>query len=282
MPISNAELILNPDNSIYHLGLLPQDIADTIFTVGDPYRVGEVSCYFDRIDIKKQKREFVTHTGYIGSQRFTVMSTGMSTDNIDIVFNELDALVNINLETRQPNSLLKSLKIIRIGTAGGLQKSIDIDSFVTTEYAIGLEGLADFYKLDYNHNEKIFQKNFFQHFQTDIKTAYAIQGDNNLTARLARNSLLGNTVTCPGFYGPQGRILRAAPKIKNFAEKLTAFGMHNFEMETAGIYALGRILGHQCCSISAIVANRVTGQFSKDLHKTVDKLIKYVLDSLCI
>jgi uridine phosphorylase len=283
MRIPESELILNNDGSIYHLHLLPEDIADIILTVGDPERVPHVSCYFDSIEMRKQKREFVTHTGYVGSKRITVMSTGMSTDNIDIVINELDAIANINLETREPKPAneIKSLKIIRVGTSGGLQKDIPLDSFVVSDIALGLDGLSYFYPINFNAQEKVLQDKFINAFQPDIKTAYAIEGDKKLVELFhEENFIPGRTVTCAGFYGPQGRSLRAKPSIEGFAERLTQFGLTNFEMETAGIYAMGRLLGHQCCSVSAIVADRVTGKFSKQASKTIDLMIQSVLSVL--
>jgi len=283
MRIEESELILNNDGSIYHLHLLPEDIADVILTVGDPERVPQVSCYFDSIEIKKQKREFVTHTGYMGNKRVTVLSTGMSTDNIDIVINELDALVNINLDTREikPVNEIKSLSIIRVGTAGGLQKEIPLDSFVVSEMAIGLDGLSHFYNINFNGEEESFREKFIHHFQPEIQSAYVIEGDKQWVNLLReKNFIAGKTVTCAGFYGPQGRALRAKPRVQNFPGRLTQFGISNFEMETAGIYAMGRLLGHQCCSVSAIVADRVTGKFSKQASKTVDLLIQSVLSSL--
>lgn len=283
MRIPESELILNSDGSIYHLHLLPEDIADTIITVGDPDRVEHVSCYFDTIEVKKQKREFVTHTGYIGSKRLTVISTGISTDNIDIVFNELDALVNIDLETREAKSAehLKKLKIIRVGTAGGLQKDIPLDSFVVSESAIGLDGLSYFYPTSSNSHEKKLMDSFMTAFQGDIQSAYAVEGDEVLVNLFRQKHFIsGTTVTCAGFYGPQGRMLRVKPRIEHFPEKLTQWGAANFEMETAGIYAMGKLLGHQCCSLSAIVADRVTGKFSKQASKTVDLLIQSVLSAL--
>jgi len=276
MRIKESELILNSDKSIYHLNLLPEDIADTIITVGDPDRVPEVSKYFDRIELKKQKREFVTHTGYIGKQRLSVVSTGISTDNIDIVFNELDALVNIDLETRMLKSHHKSLNIVRIGTAGALQADIPLDTFVVSQNAIGLDGLAHAYEIEWDHEEHDLRNKSL----SLLPHAYAVKGHKSLVDLLAQDNIAGTTITCGGFYGPQGRTLRAQPSIKNFQQKLTDLGAANFEMETAGIYALGKILGHRCCSISAIMANRCTGEFSQTPHETVDKLIQVTLERL--
>jgi len=285
--IGESELILNEDGSIYHLNLLPEDVADTVIIVGDPGRVAEVTRYFDSVETKKVKREFVTHVGHLGKKRITVLSTGISTDNIDIVFNELDALVNIDLKTRVIKPQLKSLEIIRIGTAGGLQTDIPVDSFVISDNAVGLESLANFYQLTFTPDEIALREAFVSHFvnQPLLQSAYAVNGTSSLTQYFAKDHISGITVTCGGFYGPQDRILRAKPMIQNFIAQLEAFRFQksritNFEMETAGIYALGKLLGHRCCSLSAIVANRCNNTFSKDLARTVDSLIQYTLEKL--
>jgi len=285
--IEESELILNPDGSIYHLNLLPEDIADTIITVGDPDRVAQVSKYFDSIELKKQKRELITHTGYVGKQRITVLSTGMSTGNIDIVFNELDALANIDFKQRTINPHLKSLDIIRIGTAGGLQPNIPLDSFVISTYGIGLDGLGSFYQMQNDLAESTLRQSFLKYFANDPATmnTYVARGSDKLINLFATEGIPGITVTCSGFYGPQGRILRAQPMIEHFIPKLQNFvwqeqAIANFEMETAGIYALGNILGHHCCSLSAIVANRCTQEFSTQPKEAVENLITLVLEKV--
>jgi uridine phosphorylase len=282
MRIPESELILNLDGSIYHLNLLPEDIADLIIVVGDPDRVQMVSRYFDHIELKKQKRELITHTGRIGNQRITALSTGMSTDNIDIVFNELDALANIDFNTRTIKPQTKRLKIIRAGTAGSLQAHIPIDSFVVSGNAVGLDGLANFYETTFSPEEIALQKRFAAAFPNDpvIQTCYTSTADAALTHLLGKGYTVGTTVSCAGFYGPQGRMLRAKAKINNFTDKLTQLGMANFEMEASAIFALGTILGHQTCSVSAIVANRVTQQFSTKPYESIDKLIRYMLERL--
>ena len=285
MRIPETELILNKDGSVYHLNLLPEDVADTIITVGDPDRVPKISCYFDRIDVRKQKREFVTHTGYIGSKRLTVISTGISTDNIDIVMNELDALANIDLKTRFIKPQHQSLDIIRIGTSGALQKDIPIDSHVISQRGIGLEGLAGFYNLNYSPDEQQLQKKFLAKFNfiPAIQNCYAIDGDARLIHLLSttsKNTIIGSTVTCGGFYGPQGRILRAQPSIPHLIDLLQQLNMTNFEMETAGIYAMARLLGHHACSANLIVANRITHEFSTQYEKWMDHLIQTVLEKI--
>jgi uridine phosphorylase len=273
--IANSELILNSDGSVYHLNLRPTDIADTIIFVGDPERVPKISKYFDSIEIKKQNREFVTHTGTLKNKKITVIATGIGTDNIDIVLNELDALVNINLETRTVHSKLKSLNIIRIGTSGALQADIPIDSFVVSEYAVGLDGLLHFYEFiqddDININKTV----------EDIASVqcYTAKASNKLLDLLADDIRKGITLTASGFYAPQGRKLRLSPKNPNFIDDLSAqiFAENkkitNFEMETSAIYGLGKMLGHHCISFNAILANRVLGQFSDKHEATVDNLI---------
>lgn len=287
--IPASELLLNKDGSLYHINLLPDEIADTIITVGDPDRVGEVSRYFDSIEVKKQKREFVTHTGYLGKKRISVISTGISTDNIDIVLNELDALVNIDLKQRTIKPTLKSLQIIRVGTAGGLQPDIPIDSFVVTSHAIGLDGLAPYYEFPFTHNStaQALHHTFLEYYSDVpiIKNSYVASSDASLLKLLSAGHLQGITVTCGGFYGPQGRILRARPRIPEFIGRMQKFSWQqknitNFEMETAGLYALGELLGHHCCSTSAVIANRITGQSSANITKAVDKLIQHVLGKI--
>lgn len=287
MTFTESELILNENNSIYHLNLLPEDVAETIFTVGDPGRVAEVSRYFDSIEIRKQKREFVTHTGYIGKKRVSVMSTGMSTDNIDIFLNELDALVNIDFKNRKVKPALKSLQIIRIGTAGGLQPDIELDSIVVSKYGIGMDGLGNLYQLPHTEYEKNLQKSFENHFEHNpALNIYATSANTNLFSILEAGSTPGITVTCGGFFGPQGRMLRAQPAIPNLIEKLQSFSWQNekvinLEMETAGLYAMGTLLGHQCCSVSAIIADRGRQTFSKNIAQAVDNTIRFVLEKVC-
>jgi uridine phosphorylase len=285
--IAESELIINARGAIYHLDLKPEELANNIITVGDPDRVGEVSKYFDTIDIKRQHREFVSHTGHLGNKRITVISTGIGTDNIDIVLNELDALVNINFETRQINEQLRSLNIIRIGTSGSLQADIPVDSFVVSTHGLGLDNLLNYYRLEHNEQEKQLLHSFITHTQlhTGVCHPYISGAGAHLLKNFVEGFHHGITVTCPGFYGPQGRILRLGIRNPELIDRLTQFnfGQHrisNFEMETAGIYGLGKLLGHHCVSISAIVANRIQKQFSKDSQKTIDQLIRKSLDIL--
>jgi len=282
--IAESELIINDRGAIYHLNLLPDELASTIITVGDPDRVATVSKYFDKIETKSKHREFVTHTGYIGRKQISVVSTGIGTDNIDIVLNELDALVNIDLETRSIKKNLTQLSIIRIGTAGSLQSSIPVDSFVVSTHGLGIDNLLNFYRHQENEEEKQLLHSFVT--LTQLHNRFSYPYINSASASLIKHFVEGYhhgiTVTCPGFYGPQGRILRLGLSNPNLIDRLTqfSFGNHriaNFEMETAGIYGMGKLLGHHCLSISAIVANRISKQFSKDGNAAVEKLIEKTL-----
>ncbi len=282
--IPESELILNPDGSIYHLNLRPEHIADTIITVGDPDRVPKVSRLFDKVEHKIQKREFVTHTGVLNGKRLTVMSTGMGTDNIDIALNELDALVNIDLQTRQIKEQLTSLNIIRIGTSGCLQADIPVDSLLFSEHAIGLDGLMHYYHLNPEKEEQNFTGQLDQHLdESDITKPYMVAGSGELIKQLTVGMIPGITLTCPGFYAPQGRVLRLASNTDNFIKKLNSFRyknsrLTNFEMETAGIYGMAKILGHKALSCNAILANRITHEFSQQPQKVVEDLIEMVLE----
>jgi uridine phosphorylase len=287
MRIAESELILNQRGAVYHLDTTPPELAETIITVGDPDRVAAVSKYFDTIEVKNQHREFVTHTGFIGNKRITCVSTGIGTDNIDIVLNELDALANINFTTRTENVNKKVLKIIRLGTSGSLQKDIPVDSFVVSTHGLGIDNLLNFYILQNNTEEQQLLSNFLAHTHLENKIAvpYISASAINLMQHFVTGYQHGITVTCPGFYAPQGRVLRAPLRHHNLIDQLTNFsyGNHritNFEMETAGIYGLGAVLGHQCLSISAIVANRVSQTFSKDGAAAVETLIKNALETI--
>jgi uridine phosphorylase len=286
-PIPESELILNADGSIYHLNLRPEMLADTIIIVGDPDRVTEVSKYFDTIEFKVAKREFVTHTGYLNNKRLTVLSTGIGTDNIDIVFNELDACVNIDFQTRMPRSIKKSLEIIRIGTAGSLQKDLEVDQVVISSHGIGLDNLANYYFLENEVEEIYLLEKFKKKVLTSVEAAvpYIAKGATSLMQKIDNGYQRGITLTCPGFYAPQGRQLRLAPRFPNLIQKASAFRYEenritNFEMETSGIYALGSLLGHQCVSVSAIMANRIEHQFSKQPKKVIDHLIVELLEKI--
>ena len=287
MILKDSELILNSDGSIYHLNLLPEDISDTIITVGDPERVSCISKYFDTIEVSKQKREFKTITGTYKGKRITVISTGIGTDNIDIVLNELDALVNIDLKTRTINKVSKSLDIIRIGTSASILKNIPINTFLLSELAIGFDSLLHFYKS--KHIQKLeLSKSFMKHICWSLEKSnpYAVSSNIQL-ANLFNSEQIrkGLTITNPGFYGPQSRALRLELENPELMSKLTSFEydgiqITNLEMETAGIYGLANLLGHRAVSISVILANRITGKFSENPDKLVDDLIVYCLTKL--
>lgn len=285
--IAESELIINNRGAIYHLDCIPTEIATNIITVGDPDRVKEVSKNFDKIECKNQHREFVTHTGFIGNKRISCISTGIGTDNIDIVLNELDALVNIDFATRQIKEQLTHLNIIRIGTSGSLQKNIPVDSFVASSHGLGIDNLLNFYLLQNNNEEEQLVQQFITQTQLHNKFAhpYISSASGFLLKHFVTGFHQGITVTCPGFYGPQGRVLRMGLANAALIDNLTtfSFGNHrisNFEMETAGIYGLGKILGHHCLSLNAIVANRITKEFSKDANAAVENLIKKSLQIL--
>ncbi len=285
-PIASSELIINNRGAIYHLDLRPDEMGDIIITVGDPFRVEKVSRYFDRVEHKSNHSEFITHTGWIGSQKISVVSTGIGPDNIDIVFNELDALANIDFDTRTEKKEKKRLKCIRIGTSGSLQKDIDVDSFVASTHAVGLDNLMHYYARQDDQHEIDLLSQFKSQvrFSPNIQP-YATTGNAGLISAFADIAHGGITVTSPGFYGPQGRVLRVGLANPNLNHDLTAFSwgnqrILNFEMETAAIYGLGRLLGHECMSLSAIVANRLAGKFSSDADATMDKLIRTTLERI--
>lgn len=285
-PIAESELILNRDGSVYHLHLLPDDVADTVITVGDPDRVSRVSRYFDTIELKKSKREFVTHTGILNGKRITVMSSGISTDNIDIVLNELDALVNIDLKTRLPKTQLKKLNIIRIGTSGAIQSDIPIDSLLVSKAAFGLDTLMHYYKQNINEPEQQLLNALKQVLPKDGGfVPYIASADTGLMSELGHDVLHGITFTAPGFYAPQGREIRACSAYPEFMNALQQFNLNgqritNLEMETAGIYGLSAALGHRAISFNIILANRSTQTFSKQPEKIVDNYIRQLLDRI--
>jgi uridine phosphorylase len=283
--IPESELIINPDGSIYHLHLQPHQIAETIITVGDPGRVPEVSKHFDSIQHKVLYREFLTHTGYLNNKPLTVISTGIGTDNIDIVMNELDALVNIDFETRTVKDALTSLQLIRMGTSGAASADVAIDSILLSEVAIGMDGLMNFYELENSIWETVYLEAFISHIKPYFKEIkpYIASADPALLEKFDKHYAKGTTVTASGFYGPQGRTLRAKNEFKNFAGVINQFrhkhfSISNLEMETAGIYGFGKILGHQCLSINAILADRVNQKFSTNPQKVIDKMIEESLE----
>lgn len=283
-PVLATDLILNADGSVYHLNLLPVDVADTVITVGDPDRVEEISRHFDRIELKKGKREFVTHTGFIGSKRITVLSTGIGTDNIDIVLNELDALVNIDFSTRQIKQELRSLDIIRIGTSGSVQPDIPVDSLLVSSAAFGLDTLMHYY-LQGPDSPQLKLLAAFSQTLPDGFRPYIASASHELLSKLASNDQQGITLTAPGFYAPQGRQLRVknmAPELMDSIRRFNYNGQRitNLEMETAGIYGLAGSLGHRAISFNVILANRITQALSKDPAGTIQKFILQILERI--
>lgn len=285
--IPESELILNPDGSVYHLNLLPDDISDVIINVGDPDRVSKVSAFFDNIEVKKQKREFVTHTGHYKGRRISVISTGIGTDNIDIVYNELDALVNIDLKTRTVKPNLTALNLIRIGTSGALQPEIPVDSFVFSTFGLGLDGLLNFYQYTNTPEEQAIIEGFRKHYPNNCKLpeSYLTRSSLKLEKALSEGMFKGITASCSGFYAPQGRVLRYQLARTDMIEKLNSFrhGEHkvtNFEMETGAMYGLAKLLGHHCCAVNLIVANRIAQEFSKKYEERMHQLIQTVLDRI--
>ncbi|ENI5846241.1 nucleoside phosphorylase [Flavobacterium psychrophilum] len=285
--IQSSELILNPDGSVYHLNLLPENIAHNIIFVGDQERVSKITQHFDSIEFSTQKREFKTQTGTIKGKRITVMSTGIGPDNIDIVMNELDALVNIDLATRKPKENLTSLNIIRIGTSGSLQADIPCDTFVMAKFGLGLDNMLRSYLIDEVSIPEM-EDAFIKHTNWDLRKGkpYIIPCSEELEKLIESEKIhKGITATAGGFYGPQGRVLRLNIQDDSLNSKMDNFNFEdnritNLEMETSAIYGLGKLLGHHCLSLNAIIANRASGTFSQDPYKAVDELIAYALEKL--
>jgi uridine phosphorylase len=282
--IAESELVINSRGAIYHLDLRPEELAHTVITVGDPGRVAEVSKYFDSIEFQRQHREFVTHTGYIGKKRISVISSGIGPDNIDIVLNELDALVNIDFGTRTIKPELTTLMIIRLGTSGALQPDIPVDGFIASTHGIGIDNLLNYYRHSYNGEEEQILKHFVGHTQLDAQFVQPYIGTASVTLlkHFVTGFYQGITLTAPGFYGPQGRVLRLGLTNPGFMDKLGSFhyGSHriiNCEMETSAIYGLGKLLGHQCLSLNAVVNNRVTKKYTKDVKESAKRLIEHAL-----
>ena len=287
MPFKDSELIITPRGSVYHMDLKPENVGDYVILVGDPDRVKEVSKYFDSIEFKTQNREFTTHTGKLGNKKITCLSTGIGTDNIDILLNELDAAVNIDLQTREEKEKKKTLNLIRIGTTGSIQPTLNVDDYVVSAYVIGLDGLLNYYK----YNKSIEQMDLIDQFiwQTGypyiFAKPYVFKASENLLKMMSEKCQTGITITAPGFYAPQGRQLRYElmnPELINNYTKFRygSFKATNLEMEASALYGLGTILGHNVCTVCAVVANRIDKTFSKDAHATVDGLIKFVLEGV--
>jgi uridine phosphorylase len=286
-PIPSSELVLNPDGSIYHLKLHPNQIADNVIVVGDQGRVETISSHFDHIEHKVQNREFVTHTGTYKGKRFTALSTGIGTDNIDIVINELDALVNIDLQNRVLKENHHALNIIRIGTSGTLMKDIPVDSVVISKHGLGFDGLMHFYGFEENQSEKSILQAINQQLNLPdvLNKPYLVEADETLFNILKPDYFEGITATASGFYGPQGRTLRLTPAVADLNERMMDFAFQgtritNFEMETSALYGLSRMLGHRACTVCAIIANRATLEYSKNYKPVIENLVKSVLDRL--
>ncbi|MCZ4243736.1 nucleoside phosphorylase [Pedobacter punctiformis] len=286
MKIAESDLIINPDGTIYHLNILPEDVAETVITVGDPDRVSEVSKYFDRIELKKGKREFITHTGFVGSKRVTVLSTGIGTDNIDIVFNELDALVNIDFKTREVKKELTSLNIVRVGTSGAVQPDIPMGTILASSYGLGMDALMNYYVQELSGDEHSLLDDVQAHFgHLKHINPYLTAASETLLNSIGKEMEQGITITAPGFYAPQGRQVRAKNAVPNFIGLINSFRsgnlrVTNLEMETAGIYALAKVLGHKALSVNAILASRVKFEFSRNPNDIVEKAIKMVLERI--
>jgi uridine phosphorylase len=284
--LGEADLVLNPDGSVYHLNLHPKHISDTILTVGDPSRVNVISKFFDSIEFEMNRREFITQVGTYRGKRVTVISTGIGTDNIEIFFTEVDALVNIDLKTRQPKARRRKLNILRIGTSGALQEDIPLGSYLLSDYAVGFDNLMSFYNLPQDELEQAVGEDIRKRISLPF-SPYVVRGSDAMRKKFGKDMLLGNTITSPGFYAPQGREMRVPIRYPRLLEDLNSyhysaadFWLANFEMETAGYYAMGRILGHEVLSANAIIANRISGKFSKDPNQIVEGLIRQVLDRL--
>lgn len=284
--ISETDLVLNRDGSVYHLALLPKHISDTVLTVGDPSRVNVISQFFDSIEFEMNRREFITQVGIYKGKKVTVISTGIGTDNIEIFFTEIDALVNVDLKTREPKARKKKLKIIRIGTSGALQEDIPVGSFLASDYAVGFDNLMTFYDLKQDEMERSVGEDIRKKIKLPF-TPYVVRGSEALRKQIGTDMLVGNTITAPGFFAPQGRSVRIPSKYPKLLDDLNSyhhrgsdFWMANFEMETAGYYAMARLLGHEVLSANAIIANRIKNKFSKDPNKIVEGLIEVVLNRI--
>lgn len=286
MKIPASELPLTPDGRIYHLGIFPEDLADHIIVVGDPGRVPDVSKYFDTMEFTHQNRELVVHTGTLRGQRITALSTGMGTDNIDIVMTELDALANIDLKAMAVKPNHRTLNIVRIGTCGALQKEIDVHSFIAAEYGFGLDGLMHFYQHGEGFDDEIV-KAFVAHtgWNEKLPYPYCVKGSSDLFNRIAFDMVKGVTASAPGFFGPQGRAVRVPLAYPELNSKIDSFRfgdrkITNLEMETSALYGFGQMMGHNMLTICLAIANRVTHDFSKDYHPHMERLIQTVLNRI--
>lgn len=282
--IKESELIINPNGSIYHLNLKPEHVAKNIILVGDPGRVEKISSHFDRIEHRSQNREMVAHVGYLNQTHLMVLSTGMGTDNIDIVMNELDALVNIDFASRTIKEKLTSLKIVRLGTSGAIQPDVPIDTFAASTHGIGLDGLLKFYDSSAIVDENLSAEFIRQvNWHPDLPYPYFVKGSEFLLNKISEGMIPGITATAPGFYGPQGRVLRIPlqhPELMDTMQKFRIGDQRiiNFEMETSALYGLSKILGHEALTVCAVIANRAKQTYSKNYHKPIEELIEIVLE----
>lgn len=285
--IHSSELILNPNGSIYHLALRPENISNKIIVAGDPHRIATISAKFDSIECKIENREFITHTGMYNGQRVTALATGIGTDNIDIVLNELDALVNVDLEKREVKEKLTQLEIVRIGTCGSIAQHVPADEVVVSTHAVGLDGLMNFYNFEMDaEEEELFSAFKAQtNWREEFNRPYLVKGANQLIEKIGEGFHKGVTITANGFYAPQGRRLRLLPKHQAVNEDLRKFNFNghkvvNYEMETSALYGLSRLMGHQACTVCVVVANRYANSFSKDYKPAMNRLIDTVLERL--
>lgn len=286
MKIPISELPKHPNGSIYHLGLFPDEIADDIILVGDPSRVELISNKFDKVELKKQNRELITHTGLLNGKRLSVISTGMGTDNIDIVMTELDALANVDLEKMEVKSQHRCLNLVRVGTSGAFQAEIETGSFVAAAYGLGIDGVLQFYQNNGDFEDDLVEQ-FIAHTEWNDKLPYpyCTQADENLLQKVAHDFVQGITISAPGFFGPQGRVVRAPLRFPQLNAKMEGFSykerkVTNMEMECSAIYGLSKVLGHNALTVCLIVANRVTHGSAFDYHKSMNRLIDTVLERL--
>ena len=283
--LAPSELVLNPDGSVYHLALRPEHLGDLVFVVGDQGRVERISRHFSKVEHRVQNREFVAHTGVYNGTHVTALSTGIGTDNIDIVLNELDALANIDLERRAPRAEQRSLRIIRLGTCGALQEDIPVDSRIVSAFGVGLDNVLHYYAYENTGAEQRLLNDLLVHVEwpDNLPLPYVAAGDQRLVDLLGHDNHVGITLTAGGFYGPQGRQLRLLPSVDGLNERFSSF-IHedlrctNFEMETSALYGLGGMMGHRVCTVCTVVANRLRKEYSKDHHTSIDRMIAEVLE----
>jgi uridine phosphorylase len=286
-PIPSSELIINDDGSIFHLHLLPEELADTVILVGDPGRVATVSAHFGSVEVQKSNREFVAHTGVYKGTRMTALSTGIGTDNIDIVVNELDALANIDLKTRLPKAAHRALRIVRVGTSGALQPDIPLGAMVSSHVSIGFDGLLNFYARRNEVSLLDYEAAFLKHTSWNALCAkpYFVENSREFIDLFADVTLPGMTISAPGFYGPQGRVLRLPLADALLNEKIESFRFEgkritNFEMEGSAIAGLSKLLGHKALTVCTIIANRAVLNMNVDYKKAVANMIATTLEKL--